>query len=243
MHGKRIKGVIFILILWQLISIKTDPLIIPSPIDVVDVFQNEILNREGIGETGVTLFRFFTSYLVSVAIGVFFGISIFKSSAMRDFLWPFITILQATPVISWVLLALLWFPSETIPYFILGMFTLPVITINTLHGLESTDKKLLDMASAYGVDKRGIFSKIMLPSMLPSLMAGIRITANSSLKVLATAEIIGRLPRGIGGRMNIAWVNIETASLLAWTIYLIVLTGILEKLICNAVKKKWGRYL
>ena len=138
---------------------------------------------------------------------------------------------------------MVWFPSEIIPYFILGIFTLPVIIINTFNGLMSTDEKLLEMASAYEIEEKQVFSKIMLPSMLSSLMGGIKITVNSSLKVLATAEIIGRLPRGIGGEMNTAWINIETDSLLAWTIYLIILTGILEKLISKVIKIKWGRYL
>ena len=243
MPGKNFKGVIFLFILWQIASMNADPLILPSPLEILNVFRNEIFSSNGILETGITLYRFFIAYLISLSAGVLCGMGIFKNSTAKSFLWPFITILQATPVISWVLLALLWFPSEIIPYFILGMFTLPVITISTFHGLESTDKKLLEMAAAYGVDEKGIFSKIMLPSMLSHLLGGIKITVNSSLKVLATAEIIGRLPRGIGGRMNMAWINIETGSLLAWTIYLIILTGLLEKLISRVIKIKWGRYL
>lgn len=243
MPGKKVRGMLFLLILWQLISLKVNPIILPSPLDVLGIFKREIFTMGGLSETGITLYRFFVSYIVSVTAGIFLGISLFRSSTVRDYLWPLITVLQATPVISWVLLALLWFPSKMIPYFILGMFTLPIITINTFQGLKSTDEKLLEMTRAYKVDERGIFSKIMLPSMLPSLMAGVKITINSSLKVLATAEIIGRLPRGIGGKMNLAWTNIETASLLAWTIYLILITGLLEKLITASVEGKWGRYL
>ncbi|WP_320047834.1 ABC transporter permease subunit [uncultured Ilyobacter sp.] len=243
MSGKNFKGVIFLLILWQLVSMKSDPLILPSPISILNVFKNNILTAGGMAETSITLYRFFIAYAVSVSLGILCGVVIFKNYTVKSFLWPFITIVQSTPVISWILLALLWFPSGMIPYFILGIFTLPVIIINTFNGLESTDEKLLEMAAAYEVEEKQVFSKIMLPSMLPSLMGGIKITANSSLKVLATAEIIGRLPRGIGGEMNTAWINIETDSLLAWTIYLIILTGLLEKLISAAIKIKWGRYL
>lgn len=243
MSGKNFKGIIFLLILWQGISMKVDPLILPSPLSILKVFKNDIFTTGGIKETSVTLYRFFIAYAVSVSSGILCGVVIFKKSTLKSFLWPFITILQSTPVISWVLLALLWFPSEVLPYFILGMFTLPVIIINTFNGLESTDKKLLEMSEAYEVEEREVFSKIMLPSMLSFLMGGIKITANSSLKVLATAEIIGRLPRGIGGEMNTAWINIETDSLLAWTIYLIILTGLLEKFISTVIKIKWGRYL
>ncbi|WP_319371596.1 ABC transporter permease subunit [uncultured Ilyobacter sp.] len=243
MSGKNLKGSIFLLIVWHVISMNTGPLILPSPIRILNVFKDSILTGEGMLETSITLYRFFIAYLASLSFGILCGVWIFKNNAIKNFLWPLITILQSTPVISWVLLALLWFPSEVIPYFILGMFTLPVIIISTFHGLEGTDKKLLEMARVYGVEEREVFSKIMLPSMLSSLMGGIKITVNSSLKVLATAEIIGRLPRGIGGEMNTAWINIETDSLLAWTIYLIILTGLLEKLISTAIKIKWGRYL
>lgn len=110
-------------------------------------------------------------------------------------------------------------------------------------GLMATDIKLIEMARVYRVSYRETFFKIYLPSSLPYLRAGMRIGVNASLKVLVTAEVIGRLPEGMGNSLNIAWLNIDTASLLAWTIFLVILTALLEKTVIYTINGIFRRYL
>lgn len=238
--------IIFTIILfigWSFTSAKVGRIILPTPTDLLGVFRDEIFTLNGLGEVVSTLGKFIFSYFFSVFTGILFGIALFNNKILKSVAWPIITSLQATPVISWILLALLWFPSTLIPYFILWIFIFPIMVINTYIGLESTEKKLLEMATIYKVKFKEVFTKIYFPSSLPYLRAGMKISANSSLKVLVTAEIIGRLPKGIGNSMNIAWLNIETASLLGWTIFLVILTGLIEKLIGFIITKIFRRYL
>ncbi len=238
----RISYIIFLGV-WALLSARVGSLILPSPLEVAHVFKEEILTLGGLAETWETLGRFIYSYTLSVTSGVLMGVAAFRYRGIRNGIWPVITSLQATPVISWILLALLWFSSGFIPFFVLWVFIFPIITINMYEGLASTDEKLIEMARVYKFSRRDTFSKIYFPSALPYLRAGMKISANSALKVLVTAEIVGRLPGGMGSSMNNAWMNIDTASLLAWTIYLVLLTNIVEGSISTAMSKTFRRYL
>ena len=229
--------------IWSLLSARMGSLILPSPMEVAGVFKREVLTLGGLTETWETLGRFLISYTLSVTSGILMGVAAFRHKRIRGGIWPVITSLQATPVISWILLALLWFSSGFIPFFVLWVFIFPIITINMYEGLTATDEKLIEMAKVYKLSRRDTFFKIYLPSALPYLRAGMKISANSSLKVLVTAEIVGRLPEGMGSSMNNAWLNIDTASLLAWTIYLVLLTNLVEGAISTAMSKTFRRYL
>jgi len=228
---------------WIILSSRLGSIILPSPVEVAIVFKEEILTLNGLTQTMETLGRFLFSYFFSVVSGTLIGVVSFRYERIKKGLWPVVTSLQATPVISWILLALLWFPSKLIPFFILWVFIFPIIAINMYEGLTATDKKLIEMARVYKLTKKDTFFKIYFPSALPYLRAGMKISANSSLKVLVTAEIVGRLPKGMGSSMNNAWLNIDTASLLGWTIYLILLTNIVEGCITRAMTKTFRRYL
>jgi len=234
---------IILLGIWFLLSARVGSIILPSPVEVAGIFKSEIFTLKGLWETWETLGRFLFSYSLSVISGILMGVAAFRYKGVRRGAWPVITSLQATPVISWILLALLWFSSGFIPFFVLWVFIFPIITINMYEGLTATDIKLIQMARVYKLSSRDTFSKIYLPSALPYLRAGMKISANSSLKVLVTAEIVGRLPGGMGSSMNNAWLNIDTASLLAWTIYLVLLTNIVEGSISAAMSKTFRRYL
>lgn len=239
----RFISVILLLSFWMFGSNKLGSIILPPPLEVVMVFKEEILTLGGMLEVYHTISRFLSSYILSVASGIAVGVAVFKYDRLKKIVWPIVTSLQATPVISWILLALLWFSSEVIPFFILWVFILPIISINVYEGLVNTDKKLIEMATVYEISLKDTWMKIYLPSLLPYLRAGMKISANSSLKVLVTAEIIGKLPKGMGNSMNNAWLNIDTASLLAWTIFLIILTSVVERLITVGMGRVFRRYL
>lgn len=242
MAGRLILLVPFTL-LWVILSGHLGSIILPSPLEVLKVFKDEIFTYSGLLQTLKTLERFFIAYSFSVITGILTGMAAFRWKTLRDILWPVILSLQATPVISWILLALLWFSSGYIPFFILWVFILPIIAINMYEGLSQTDTKLIEMARVYRFSEKNTFFKIYLPSSLPFLRAGMKISANSSLKVLVTAEIIGRLSSGIGSTMNNAWLNIDTASLLGWTIFLVVITHLLECCISLGITRVFRRYL
>lgn len=239
----RVLSIILLLSFWIVGSNKVGSIILPPPLDVLIVVKEEILTLEGVLEVYHTMSRFLFSYTISVVSGIAVGIAVFKYDKLKKIIWPIVTSLQATPIISWILLALLWFSSAVIPFFIVWVFILPIISINVCEGLANTDKKLIEMATVYEISSKDTWLKIYLPSLLPYLRAGMKISANSSLKVLVTAEIIGKLPEGMGNSMNNAWLNIDTASLLAWTILLIILTSIVEKLITIGMGRVFRRYL
>lgn len=232
-----------VLALWYLASLRVDPIILPSPEKIIYVFYNSILTIHGGVIIIKTIGKFIFSYFFAIGLGVFIGIVSFQYKKIGKILLKTTTVIQGTPVITWILLCLLWFPSEVTPIFILTGFVYPILARTTYSGLVNTDPKLLEMGKIYEISKKDILFKIQLPNSIKYIRSGIKITINSGFKILVTAEVIGHLPNSLGSMINLGWLNIETETIVGWTLVILVVTFVLEKLVLTIFDKIFRRYL
>ena len=138
--------------------------------------------------------------------------------------------LKAVPVASFVILALIWAGSRNLSVVIAFLVVLPVIYVNTLAGLQSTDRKLLEMAVVFRMPVWRKIRFIYLPALVPYLVSGCRIALGMSWKSGVAAEVIG-LPNGsIGDALYRAKITLSTGELFAWTFVIILLSAWFEKL-------------
>ena len=178
----------------------------------------------------------------SFAIGIPVGIGVALNKGFRAFLVPIIKLLQSTPIISWILLALIWLKLWMIPIFILFLNNFPIITINVYEGFLGIDKNLIEMSNFYKVSIIQKIKHLYIPSIVSNILASTTIILSSSFKIVVMAEVISKIDVGIGASINYAWINIETEKILAWTILVIFLGLSIEKMINGILKKKLGRY-
>lgn len=189
-----------------------------------------------------SLSRVAIGLVFSFAIGIPVGIGVALNKGFRAFLVPIIKLLQSTPIISWILLALIWLKLWMIPIFILFLNNFPIITINVYEGFLGIDKNLIEMSNFYKVSIIQKIRHLYIPSIVSNILASTTIILSSSFKIVVMAEVISKIDVGIGASINYAWINIETEKILAWTILVIFLGLSIEKIINGILKKKLGRY-
>ena len=114
-----------------------------------------------------------------------------RSRVFRVIMLPYIEILRPIPAVAWIPLAILMMPTEesSIIYItFLGAF-FPVV-LNTVHGVEQTPDSLVRAAESLGAGKGAIMWHVILPSALPSIMAGLAIGMGVAWFSLLAGEII-----------------------------------------------------
>lgn len=221
-------AVVLLLILWQVTSFFYDPLILPSPVETGRAIYNIVVSGQFHYTALTTLLNTLFGVILALLCGIFVGVLSGLSKAIYAVFHPLIIVLQSTPVISWILLALVWFSNEIIPV-VLVMFTcIPIVIVNISEGIRNVDKKLLEMAKIYKIERFKIIREIYLPSVLSQLLSSTRLILGLSFKVAVMAEVVGRVKGGIGEKLNWAWINIETPEIIAWTIIVIVVTFLVE---------------
>jgi NitT/TauT family transport system permease protein len=240
MKKKLIPITVFIL-LWAGISSQVTPIVLPSPLKVF--YTSLFLLKNNYNEILVTLSRLGVSLILTYLIGFTLAFGIVSSKNLKILIQPVLLFMQSTPIISWILLALIWFNSRYIPIFIICINTIPILVLNIVSGMEGIDKNILEMASIYNISKKNCFFKIQLPSLIRYLLPATEIILGSSFKVIIMAEVISRVSHGIGNGLNIGWLNIETDIILGWTLIIYILSFLISKLILTSLKNRFRRYL
>lgn len=108
---------------------------------------------------------------------------------------------------------------------------MPVIYNNTYQGLRNTDNRLLEMAKVFNVALPIKIRNIYLPSVIPYLLSGCQTGVGLAWKSGIAAEIIGLASHSIGNRLYKAKLYLEMSELFAWTIVIILISIIFEKVI------------
>lgn len=220
-----------LIILWAIAArIAAMPFILPSPesvfLDCVRFF-GEGTFRSMLTATCV---RGLVAFSLSLVLSLFLGFASGNSSVVAAAMNPWMSVIKSTPVVAFILIALLWFGSSIVPSFVAILMTLPVMTEAIAQGVRSSDPKLLEMAQVYRFGKLDKLVHVQIPSALPFFFAGAGSSLGLTWKVVVAGEILSAPRAGIGSAMQTAKVHLETSRVFSLTIVAILLSVCTEML-------------
>ncbi|MFA6857746.1 MAG: ABC transporter permease subunit [Treponema sp.] len=233
---------VFLFAVWEAAAHTVNsPLILPFPGEVFKAFLLLCREMSFWQHVGATFMRCMVSFILSVVLGTGIGILCGASSFFKNFFSFPLEIIRATPVVSFILLALFWFTSSQVPVFVSVLMTLPVMTTATAQGFAKVDSNLDAMAHVYAFTGKQTFRWITLPSVLPFFLSGAVSAFGLTWKVVAAGEVLSLPAKGVGTLMQTAQVHLETADVAAVTFVIVVLSFGLEKLFAVIVTRNVKR--
>ncbi|MBO4639960.1 MAG: ABC transporter permease subunit [Treponema sp.] len=237
-----ILSLVVIVVVWFVVArIINAPLILPTPANVFAVTTGLVKSPVFWRAFAYTFLRVIISFAVTVLLGTVFGIGAGFSRFFHDFFELPLAIIRATPVVAFILIALFWFKSGTVPVFVSVLMTLPIMTTAVANGFYKTDEKLLVMAHVFKLSRRQIFRYIQLPSLVPFFLNGMVSTFGLTWKVVAAGEVLSLPKYAAGTMLQKAQVHLETSTVMAVAIILVIVSFVLEQLFMLAVKKLTAR--
>lgn len=232
-----------VLIGWMILADNFNPLILPSPTQVMDALITLYKTGELQQHFLVSIRRTFIGYSSAVIFGFVLALILAKSWFLRKVFRPVITVIQSTPPIIWLVLAVIWFgiSDDLTPIFLIFVVSLPIIFINIYEGIKSIDNDLIEMAFVFNSSRKKILKEIYFPSLIPYLLSALSIAFAFAWKSTVFAEYLGS-SSGVGYALSVANSNLETAELFAWAIVLVVFMLIVEYLILTPLQSKVMRW-
>lgn len=217
--------VLFWLLVWQVASLAVGQvLFLPSPLQVAQALAGLVITPVFWAAAGASLVRIALGFALGFAAGVLLAGLSAAAGFIRLLLKPLLLLVRATPVASFIILALVWVSSRNLSVFISFLMVLPAIYNATLNGIAQADPKLLEMARVFRVGRMRRLRAVYLPALLPSLLSGSELALGLCWKSGIAAEVIG-LPDGtIGERLYQAKLFLMTPELFAWTVVIIFLS-------------------
>ncbi|WP_041700815.1 ABC transporter permease [Clostridium kluyveri] len=227
---KKIGILIFWILIWHVCSVFiNEELLLPSPFQVLKslvllmgkfYFWKSVLS---------SVIRVIIGILLSVIIGIVFGLTAGLNKFVEELLEPVVITVKATPVISIIIIALVWFNSSNVVIFTAILICFPIVYTNVLQGIKSIDKSLIQMANVFKVKRKYVLKDIYLPSIKNYIVSGILMCMGIGWKVSVASEVLS-IPRySIGLNLLSAKTTLETAELFAWTIVVVILSFMFEK--------------
>ncbi|GFH43315.1 ABC transporter permease [Lactococcus hodotermopsidis] len=177
-------------------------LILPKLGTIGAEMQHQLIGGTIIEDLRISLLRIAKGYALATSIGVLLGVLMGMSPKVYRVFSLTFTAIRQIPMIAWVPLLVMWFgigeESKVAVIFMASYF--PVL-VNTMSGIGRTDKKLLEVGQMYQLSKWQLFTKIYLPSALPSIFVGLKLGLGISWMAVVGAEMIAA-SSGIGFRLN-----------------------------------------
>ena len=230
--------IIFWLIVWQIAAMAVNQaILLPKPVMVGKTLLRFLGESEFWLAITHSLLKIMLGFFLAMILGSGLAFLGAKFSFVHQLIYPILIIIKATPVASFIILALIWINSANLSTFIAFLMVLPMFYANIYQGLKNVDVKLLEVAKVFGLNKRRTFREVYLPSLKPYLISTCTIGLGFAWKSGVAAEVIGLPAKTIGNQLYYAKVYLQTDELFAWTAAIIVLSIFLEKLLLKILKK------
>ncbi|SES97398.1 NitT/TauT family transport system permease protein [Natronincola peptidivorans] len=229
---------IFWIAVWQgaYLVIQRD-LYVPAPLDVFLRLKELVVLEVFWRSVAYSIYRVIAGLILSIVLGVVIGIISSLNDYVYDLINPLMAAIKSTPVLSFIIIALIWFSSSNVPIFICFLMCFPVIWTNVVAGIRNVDIKLLEMAKVYHVKKWLVLKKIYLPSIVPYFSAACITCLGLGWKVSVAAEVLSHPRNAIGSHLYSAKVYLDSSELFAWTLVVILLSILFENIFARLIEK------
>lgn len=230
-HSKVIRKILFAiiwLVIWQVASICIDnKILLAGPIEVFKSLIILVGDKTFRVAVVASIGRICLGFLIGSLIGLILAVLSYRFKLIEEFFSPLVTVIKAVPVVSFIILVLIW-SGPTVSTVISSLVVFPIIYINTLHGLKSTDTKLIQMSSVFDTSFTDRLWYIYMPSVKPFLVSAVSLAAGMAWKSGIAAELIDQTTNSLGNGLYRAKINLLTSDLLAWTVAAVILAYIFE---------------
>lgn len=248
---------IFFLFLWEIIARTIDNhALLPTISEVLSILLNPTDELIGTGSllmnTCVSMLRGLIAFALAALIGIPLGFVLGTSKTAYKLLYNFINLFRPIPPLAWSPLVLAWFGITSIAsifnikptdpgyslwnsmrismIFIIFTACFFVIMQNTLLGVRGVNQSYIDSAKVHGANKFQIFTKVLWPGGLPSIVTGLRIGLSNAWLALVCAEMLPGSINGVGYLITHAYqltrIDIVIAGIVTIALVNFIIDGI-----------------
>lgn len=223
---------------WQLAALAVGhEILLASPAAVLGRLAELALTAQFWATVGQTLLRIGAGFLAGAVVGVL-GASLAAAFRVVDALTaPLVTAVRSVPVVSFIILALIWAGSGALPVIVSAIMVAPVAHTNVLQGIRSRDRALLEVAAVFELRWWARWRAIDLPAVGPFLVAASQIGVGLAWKSGVAAEVIGLSEGSIGEQLYQAKIFLSTADVLAWTVTIVALSFTVERVVLAGLRR------
>ncbi len=236
-------ALVFWVAIWQIAYLLVgSDFLLASPVQVLSRLGQLVLKLSFWQTTGLSLVRILIGFILGVAAGSLLAVLTVSVRLLSVLFEPAIRAIRATPVASFIILALVWMTNNRVVVFIVFLMVMPIVWANVTEGIRKTDPQLLEMAHLFGFSNGQVIRLIYIPQILPFFVAAVTTALGLGWKAGVAAEVLSSPELSLGGELYKAKIYLETADLIAYTIVIIIVSLVLEKVLLWTLGRTQGYF-
>ena len=221
----------FWLVVWQIAAMVIgQEVFLVSPLQAIGTLLELLPQADFWQRVGFSAGRILLGFGLGAVSSVVLAVAAERWAWVETLLSPVMQLVKATPVASFIILALVWVSGSSLSILISFLMVLPVLYGAVRTGIESVDGQLLEMAEVFRLPLGRRVRAIWLPAVLPAFRQGCSVALGICWKSGVAAEVIGLSDGSIGDALYRAKITLSTGELFAWTFVIILLSAAFEKL-------------
>ncbi|WP_312124465.1 aliphatic sulfonate ABC transporter permease SsuC [Pseudomonas sp.] len=228
---------------WQ-VAVETGLLssrILSAPSAVLEAGWSLVRSGELWQHLAISSWRASIGFAIGGGIGLLLGFITGLSTWGERLLDSSVQMVRNVPHLALIPLVILWFGiDESAKIFLVALGTFFPIYLNTYHGIRNVDPALVEMARSYGLSGYRLFTQVVLPGALPSILVGVRFALGLMWLTLIVAETISA-SSGIGYLAMNAREFLQT-DIVVLAIVLYAVLGKLADLAARGLERAWLRW-
>jgi NitT/TauT family transport system permease protein len=196
----KVIGILVIAAAWEAVPRLgwIDPFLLPPLSAVLRSIADLFSTGQMFVHIGASFNRSFTAFMIAVGFAVPTGFFIATSKTFEKYVDPLLQVCRSIPILSLYPVFILFFGlSEKSKIAVILFGTVWPALLNTISGVDGIEPALIKAAKSMGISGVSLFFKVILPSALPSLLTGIRLSAANAILLLVAAEMLGA-NKGLG---------------------------------------------
>lgn len=237
-------AVLLLLGAWFAASVTGAPqILMPDPARVLPLAAQLLVDPAYAHHTYTSLFRVLLAVVIAVAIGTALMLAARFLYLTRILVaHRLMPLLNGFPTVGWAILAVFWFGvNDAAVVFVVVAILLPFTMVPVWSGLLTLDEEVYEMARSFTRDRWRRLRLIVLPSLLPELVAAARVSYGVGWKVGIVAELFG-VTNGLGYLMSYSRTIFDPTLLYASIVVIIVLVFALDWLVFARLERLTTRH-
>ena len=143
-------------------------------------------------------------FALGASFGFLLGVVLSQFRLLQRGLLPYVVASQTVPILAVAPIVVVYLGSlHVAPWFsvavIASYLTFFPVAINTLRGLQSTDRRAVELMRSYAAGRLNILWKLRIPAALPYIFSALKVSATASIVGAIIGEAPSSIQDGLGG--------------------------------------------
>lgn len=240
--GWRVLAAVFAVTVWWVIAHTLAVGVVPTPLETAGRLGEIITGEDFLSTVLLTLRRVAAGMVVTVVLALLLGIAMGRSARFNMLVDTWVLIGRSVPALVWALVAVMvvglnnWTPIVAVV-----LTATPLVVLTIRESVKALDQQLFKMARVFRAGPILQVRRILLPGLVPSIVAGTKLGLTLAWQVVVIAELFG-LGSGVGYEIHDAFSNFDIETVLAWTLAFSAIMAIIEYGVMGTMQRRLSRW-